>query len=114
MIGKFGPVFPTIGKIFRQFSNDWKIFFQWLENFWRSASAGGQAQFAGNKRNSDSSEGSANAPPAWIGKMSKVWSAMDAPSVADHVGLPEGKPLGGFAGALAEASDKSELKVRSP
>jgi len=23
--------FPMIGKIVRQFSNDWKTFFQWLE-----------------------------------------------------------------------------------
>ena len=26
MVGKSGPFFPTIGKIFRQFSNDWKKF----------------------------------------------------------------------------------------
>jgi hypothetical protein len=26
--------FPMIGKNFADFSNDWKIFFQWLENFW--------------------------------------------------------------------------------
>jgi hypothetical protein len=26
MVGKFDPVFPTIGKIFRRFSNDWKKF----------------------------------------------------------------------------------------
>ena len=25
--------FPMIGKIFRQFSNDWKKCFQWLEKF---------------------------------------------------------------------------------
>ena len=33
MVGKFRPVFPMIGKIFRHFSNDWKKCFQWLENF---------------------------------------------------------------------------------
>ena len=26
MVGKFWPIFPTIGKIFRRFSNDWKKF----------------------------------------------------------------------------------------
>jgi hypothetical protein len=26
MVGKFRPIFPMIGKIFRHFSNDWKIF----------------------------------------------------------------------------------------
>jgi hypothetical protein len=31
MVGKIGPDFPMIGKNFRQFSNDWKKFFQWLE-----------------------------------------------------------------------------------
>ncbi len=30
---KNGPFFPTIGKMFRQFSNDWKKCFQSLENF---------------------------------------------------------------------------------
>ncbi|MBR4250974.1 MAG: hypothetical protein IKQ15_01580 [Kiritimatiellae bacterium] len=29
---KIHPGFPTIGKIFRRFSNDWKIFFHSLEN----------------------------------------------------------------------------------
>ena len=29
---KFFARFPMIGKIFRDFSNDWKKFFQWLEN----------------------------------------------------------------------------------
>ncbi|MBR4189302.1 MAG: hypothetical protein IKQ55_05000 [Kiritimatiellae bacterium] len=42
MVGKFAPFFqplekfflgfPMIGKIFRNFSNDWKKVFQWLEN----------------------------------------------------------------------------------
>jgi hypothetical protein len=32
MVGKIGPVFPMIGKNFREFSNEWKKCFQWLEN----------------------------------------------------------------------------------
>jgi hypothetical protein len=37
MVGKFRPIFPMIGKIFRPFSNDWKKYFQPLENFLRRA-----------------------------------------------------------------------------
>ena len=33
MVGKFRPFFPTIGKIFRQFSNDWKKF---SVRFWKT------------------------------------------------------------------------------
>ena len=36
---KIPPVFPTIGKNFRQFSNDWKKCFQWLENFFPACGA---------------------------------------------------------------------------
>ena len=37
MVGKFGPIFPMIGKIFRRFSNDWKKFSGWREGSgWRA------------------------------------------------------------------------------
>ncbi|MBR3583778.1 MAG: hypothetical protein IKO01_10110, partial [Kiritimatiellae bacterium] len=31
MVGKFTPVFPTIGKNFRRFSNDWKKFSRFFQ-----------------------------------------------------------------------------------
>ena len=41
MVGKNGPIFPMIGKIFRAFSNDWKKF---SERFWETKGTTGRTE----------------------------------------------------------------------